>query len=126
MTRDAPSENPPSRLRVVRDVLVFLIKLWLEGFKDLALMPLSLGAALVDVLFKRKKGRGALYAVMKLGARFERWVNLYGALGEGSNPAHRSSATDASAEGSHDTESSRDAGPTAVASRGRGADDERS
>lgn len=74
------SEEKPSRKRVVRDVLIFQVKLWLEGFKDFVLMPLSLGAAVVDILFRRKNGRGALYSVMKLGDRFERWVHLYAAL----------------------------------------------
>jgi len=73
-------EDKTSRRKVVRDVLIFQVKLWLEGFKDFVLMPLSLGAAVVDLFFQRKNGRGALYSVMKLGDRFERWVHLYAAL----------------------------------------------
>jgi hypothetical protein len=75
----APSE---SRDTILRDVLVFQVKLWLEGFKDVVLMPLSLGAALVDLIFRRSTKRGTLYSVMELGDRFERWVDLYGALEE--------------------------------------------
>lgn len=59
-------------------MLIFQAKLWLEGFKDFALMPLSFGAAVVDVIF----GGSTLYSVMRVGDRFERWVHLYGALGE--------------------------------------------
>ena len=77
------SESPvppdkPSRSEVVRDVVIFQAKLWLEGFKDVALVPLSFGAAALDFIF----GSSMLYAVMRLGDRFERWVHLYGALGE--------------------------------------------
>jgi len=77
---DAPSERPASRSKIIRDVFVFQVKLWLEGFKDFVLMPLSAGAALIDLVFRKKGGRGTLYSVMKLGDRFERWVHLYGAL----------------------------------------------
>ena len=76
------SVNAPSRNKVVRDVLIFQVKLWLEGFKDIVLMPLSLGAAVIDLFFRGGKSRGTLYSVMKLGHRFERWVHLYAALEE--------------------------------------------
>jgi hypothetical protein len=77
-----PPENTPSRRQTVRDVLIFQVKLWLEGFKDIVLMPLSLGAAAVDLFLPRKSNNRVLYAVMKLGDRFERWVHLYAALEE--------------------------------------------
>jgi len=77
---DPSSDRPPSRSKIIRDVLVFQVKLWLEGFKDFVLMPVSAGAALIDVVFRSEGRRGALYSVMKLGDRFERWVHLYGAL----------------------------------------------
>ncbi|MFB6273084.1 MAG: hypothetical protein ABEL51_09355 [Salinibacter sp.] len=72
------SEESRSRPKVVRDVIIFQAKLWLEGFKDVVLMPLSAGAAAIDVIF----GSGTLYSVMRLGDRFERWVHLYAALEE--------------------------------------------
>lgn len=78
MAESVLPEDTPSRSKVVRDMLIFQAKLWLEGFKDFALMPLSFGAAVVDVIF----GGSTLYSVMKLGDRFERWVHLYGALGD--------------------------------------------
>lgn len=70
----------PSRTEILRDVLVFQVKLWLEGLKDVALVPLSIGAAVLDILFRNTTGQGTLYALMRAGDRFERWVNLYGAL----------------------------------------------
>ena len=76
----ASSGSAPPRTKVVRDVLLFQVKLWLEGFRDIALVPLSLGAALVDLVFRKRSGQGALYAMMRLGDRFERWVHLYAAL----------------------------------------------
>ncbi len=76
MSESASSDDAPSRFGVVRDVIIFQAKLWLEGFKDVALMPLSAGAAAIDFIF----GSSTLYSVMKLGDRFERWVHLYAAL----------------------------------------------
>lgn len=85
MSNTTLPDDAPSRRKTVRDVLIFQIKLWLEGFKDILLMPLSLGAALLDLVVRKKKGRGALYSVMKLGDRFERWVDLYASLDKREN-----------------------------------------
>ncbi|WP_263808582.1 MULTISPECIES: hypothetical protein [Salinibacter] len=78
MSESPAPPDEPSRSEVVRDVVIFQAKLWLEGVKDVALMPLSFGAAVLDFVV----GSSTLYAVMKLGDRFERWVHLYGALGD--------------------------------------------
>lgn len=80
MTASPGEHDRPSRPTILRDLLVFQVKLWLEGFKDLALVPLSIGAAVIDILFRKSTGQGTLYALMRVGDRFERWVNLYGAL----------------------------------------------
>ena len=87
MTNRDSSAEPPPRREVIREIAVFQGKLWVEGFKDVVLIPLSLAAALIDLLFRRPKGRGAFYAVMRLGDRFERWVNLYAPLDDGPDPA---------------------------------------
>ena len=79
---DSPVPTDESRSQIVRDVLIFQVKLWLEGFKDVLLMPLSLGAAVIDLVFRGGKKPGTLYSVMRLGDRFERWVHLYAALDE--------------------------------------------
>lgn len=80
MTASPGDHDRPSRFTILRDLLVFQVKLWFEGMKDIALMPLSIGAAVIDILFRRTTGQGTLYALMRAGDRFEEWVNLYGAL----------------------------------------------
>lgn len=72
--------EPPTRTVLVRDLIVFQVKLWLDGLKDLVLAPLSLAALAIDLL------RGAsssdkmqFYRVLHLGERYDRWLNLYGA-----------------------------------------------
>lgn len=93
MANNPRYNGTPSRSRLVRDLLVFQVKLWAEGFKDVALVPLSLTAAVVDLVFVGLFRRSALYAVMELGTRFEAWVNLYGALEKVPTHADQASRT---------------------------------
>lgn len=120
----ASSGSAPPRTKVVRDVLLFQVKLWLEGFKDIALVPLSLGAALVDLVFRERSGQGALYAVMRLGNRFERWVHLYAALDpDEDNDAPARSLDQVLTEvanGEEDTRTSPDARPPHASSEPQG------
>lgn len=87
---ESEASGDRSRSTVVRDVFIFQAKLWLEGFKDIVLMPLSLGAAVIDLVFRKSSSRSTLYSVMKLGDRFEQWVHLYAAI-EGNEPAEPAS-----------------------------------
>jgi hypothetical protein len=59
-TSTAPSNKPPDhRWRFWRDVLVFQLKMFIGNLRDFALMPVSLGAALIDLFFKGDR-EGAL------------------------------------------------------------------
>jgi hypothetical protein len=91
---DSPVPTDESRGQIVRDVLIFQVKLWLEGFKDVVLMPLSLGAAVIDLVFRGGKTPGTLYSVMRMGDRFERWVHLYAALDEAEKRTPRENSLD--------------------------------
>lgn len=74
--RRPPGDEVPSRRALLRDVIIFQGKLWMDGLKDLVLAPLSVGAAVVDVM----SGRPVLfYAVLRAGERFDRWLNLFSA-----------------------------------------------
>jgi hypothetical protein len=70
MMRDAPT---PSRGALVRDLLIFHVKLWLDGLKDIVLAPVSLGAAGVDFVFRTRM----FYRVLRAGERFDLWLNLF-------------------------------------------------
>jgi len=93
MAHASRSDNTPSRRQILRDIVIFELKLWLEGFKDVLLMPLSLGAAVIDLLLPGWTGRGALYGIKRQGDRFERWVDLYGALQKRTGDEERSPLT---------------------------------
>ena len=62
--------------RLFRDLAIFQLKLFLDGLGDLVLSPLSFLAALWDMIPGGRKGR-AFYAVLRLGERWDLWLNLY-------------------------------------------------
>ena len=71
-----------SRGVLIRDFLIFMAKLWVDGFKDLLLIQLSIVAVVVDLFFSGRRRR-LLYKVMHLGERFDLWLNLHGAMARG-------------------------------------------
>jgi hypothetical protein len=64
---------------VLRDLLIFQLKLWMDGLKDLILSPLSIGAAVLDLLLGPSRKGERLYRVLRLGEKYDLWLNLYGA-----------------------------------------------
>lgn len=71
-----------SRAVLIRDALIFGAKLALDGLKDVVLIWLSLGAVIFDLFFGGKRRR-LFYQVMRLGEKFDLWLNLHGALTKG-------------------------------------------
>jgi hypothetical protein len=71
--------NSVSRWVIVRDLALFQLKLFLDGVVDLTLAPLSIAAAIVEIVFGgRRRGR-FFYAILRLGEKADLWLNLYGA-----------------------------------------------
>lgn len=75
MTGDS---HPNSRWRLVRDVVVFQIKLGLEAILDLTLIPVSLAAAALDLLLGNWRQPRWFHAVLRFGERCERRIDLWG------------------------------------------------
>jgi len=67
------------RFPVFRDVIVFQVKLLVDGLRDLLLSPVSIFAALVDLLVPGDDGGKRFYGVVRFGRRTEQWINLFGA-----------------------------------------------
>ncbi|NHA14489.1 hypothetical protein [Thioalkalivibrio sp. XN279] len=67
------------RFPVFRDVVVFQAKLLVDGLRDLLISPVSVLAALVDLLVPGNDGGKRFYAVVRFGRRTEEWINLFGA-----------------------------------------------
>jgi hypothetical protein len=67
-----------SRWRLIRDVLVFQIKLGMEAVLDLTLIPVSLAAAGLDLLLGNWRRPRWFHAVLRFGERCEHRINLWG------------------------------------------------
>lgn len=70
-----------SRSVLIRDYIIFSIKLLLDALKDVFLFKASIIAVILDLFFGGERRR-IFYAVMRLGERFDLWLNLHGALSE--------------------------------------------
>ena len=67
-----------SRLRLVRDVVVFQVKLGLEALLDLTLIPVSLAAAGLDLVLGNWRQPRWFHTVLRFGERCERRIDLWG------------------------------------------------
>lgn len=63
---------------LVRDAVVFQLKLMADGFRDLALLPVSLVATLFGLLRGGEDPEREFLQVIELGRASERWINLFG------------------------------------------------
>jgi hypothetical protein len=73
--------------KFLRDVLVFQIKMLLDNVRDFALMPISLVAAAIDLIFKGKQQGTLFYQVLRWGAHSEEVINVYSAIDSQWRPA---------------------------------------
>jgi hypothetical protein len=69
-----------ARWKFFHDVLVFQLKMLLDNIRDFALMPVSLVAALIDLIFKGKRHGSLFYEVLRWGAHSEEVINVYSAI----------------------------------------------
>ncbi len=70
--------TPQQRNIVLRDLMIFQLKLLLDSAKDLVLSPLSIAAAAADILFPTDRVGKRFYFVMRIGERFDSWLSLFG------------------------------------------------
>ena len=73
----------PPKTVLVRDAGIFMLKLWLDGLKDITLTACAVGALAIDVFLRRRAEDYLFYKVVRAGERFDLWLNLYGAAEEG-------------------------------------------
>ena len=79
-TLTPPRANTNDRWRFLRDVLVFQVKLLLDNLRDFALVPVSLGAAIIDLIFKGEREGALFYKVLRWGAHSEEVIDVYSAI----------------------------------------------
>jgi hypothetical protein len=88
MVKIAAMDSPPTptdsgsseRWRFLRDVAVFQLKLFLDNVRDFALVPISLVAALIDLVYKGKREGALFYKVLRWGAHSEEVIDVYSAI----------------------------------------------
>jgi hypothetical protein len=79
----AVDSNRGSRWRLVRDVVVFQVKLGMEALLDITLIPVSLAAAALDLLLGNWRKPRWFHAVLRFGERCERRIDLWGVKADG-------------------------------------------
>jgi hypothetical protein len=77
----------PPRSVLIRDAVIFMLKLWLDGLKDVALTAAAAFALVVDIVRGKSSERYLFYRVIRAGEKFDLWLNLYGAADAGSRHA---------------------------------------
>jgi hypothetical protein len=75
-----PQANSGDRWKFLRDVLVFQLKLFLDNVRGFALMPVSLVAAFIDLVFRGEREGALFYKVLKWGSRSEAVIDVYSAI----------------------------------------------
>jgi len=72
--------NRDARWKFLRDVLVFQLKMFLDNVRDFALMPISLVAALIDLVYRGHREGALFYKVLRWGAHSETVIDVYSAI----------------------------------------------
>jgi hypothetical protein len=75
-----PHTNSYDRWKFLRDVIVFQLKMFLDNVRDFALMPVSLGAAIIDLIFRGEREGALFYKVLKWGSHSEAVIDVYSAI----------------------------------------------
>ena len=73
------SETTPSkRSTLIRNSVVFQLKLMADGLRDLVLLPISLIATLIGLLRGGDEPEREFLQVINVGRETEQWINLFG------------------------------------------------
>ena len=64
---------------LIRDVGLLQVKLIVDGFRDLLLVPASLVAGIISVFSSEPEEQTAFYRVVCIGKQSEKWINLFSA-----------------------------------------------
>lgn len=79
---DPGATRVPSRWELIRDVIVFQGKLFVDGLRDVIWAPVSVGLAVLDLLGIGKYAGIYFYKFVDLGEKTEHFINLFGAANQ--------------------------------------------
>ena len=86
-------QKPSKRVALVRNSVVFQLKLMADGFRDLVLLPVSLIATLIGLLRGGAEPEREFLQVIELGRASEQWINLFGSH-QAADDAHVAASID--------------------------------
>lgn len=66
------------RWSLIRDMLIFQIKLAIDAIRDLFLSPVAMICGLVDILFGKPLSKSYFHKLMDFGHQSDSWLNLFG------------------------------------------------
>ncbi len=69
----------PDRWTLIRDIIVFQFKLFVDGIRDLILVPISLVLGMVSLLKGGERVGSEFYDLLRYGRHTDRAINLFGA-----------------------------------------------
>jgi len=76
--RERMHEPNISRWALIRDMLIFQIKLAMDAIRDLLLSPASIVCGLIDIFKGHSISKSYFHKLMKLGQKSDSWLNLFG------------------------------------------------
>ncbi len=79
--REAPSTDLAVRHApkvLIRDLLIFELKLFVDGVGDVVMSQLAVVATILDLVLGGRKRGNFLYSVLRWGEKWDLWLNLYG------------------------------------------------
>lgn len=74
----AETDRSSSRGALLRRLIIFQIKLFADGVRDLVLSPISFAAAAVGILFGGRDPHGPFDRLMDAGHITDNWIDLFG------------------------------------------------
>lgn len=69
------------RWELIRDVIVFQVKLMFDAVRDVVLSPISIVAGLIDLVAGGNPAGRNFHRVLAAGGRAEAWINLFDRVG---------------------------------------------
>jgi hypothetical protein len=73
------SSETPDRWTLIRDILVFQLKLVVDGLRDFILVPVSLVLGVVSLVKGGNRPGTEFYDLLRYGRHTDRAINLFGA-----------------------------------------------
>jgi hypothetical protein len=73
------SDQKATRNQLIRDVLLLQVKLLIGAARDLAVVPVTLAAALLDLILSKSQPPRFFHHVLRLGERSDEWIDVWSA-----------------------------------------------